>query len=185
MMIGRPVWARNTGESPIEASTTAFAGIFSSSHFTIGRYSSGDACSRFRGAKLSIANCHMAATKTTDFPQVRSATRPAPTTATANPKNVKHRNAIHASGTSNNVNTMKIFVAQAPRLPLVNKYPSDPNANGPHHSKLRQNSPHGAVSKAPPSHNTRASHGSSAGLIGLTPSRRSLYTKSSYTCAYS
>src|SRR6266478_6012311 len=146
MMIGRPVWARNTGESPIDASTTAFAGVFPSSHFTIGRYSSGTGCSRLRGAKFSVANCHTAAMNTTHFPHVRSATRPAATTATANPRNVKQRNTIHASGTSNNVNTMKIFVAQAPRLPLVNKYPIDPSANGPHQSKLRQNSYKDAVS---------------------------------------
>jgi len=47
---------------------------------------------------------------------MRSAIRPAANTAAANPKNVKYRNTIHASSASSRVNTMKMFVAQAPGL---------------------------------------------------------------------
>src|SRR5690348_13252088 len=121
MMIGRPVCARNTGESAIEASTTALEGELSSNHFTTGRYSSGDVCSRFSGKKFSIANCHTVAMKTAHLPQVRSVTSPAATTATANPKKTNPRNTIHASGAISSVNTTKIFVAQGTRLPLVHK----------------------------------------------------------------
>src|SRR5579862_1782577 len=130
----------------------------------MGRYSSGAAWSRFKGPKSSRQNCQTAAAKTTHFQEDRCATSPAASTGAANPKNVNPRNTIHASGTRNNVNRMKIFVAHGIRLLPVNCQPIATRASGPHQNKLRQNSPHGAVSNAPPSQSSLASQGKSEGF---------------------
>src|SRR5579871_3981312 len=173
MMIGRPVSARNTGESPIDPSSTAFVGVLSTSHVTIGRYSAGVGCSRFNGRKLSVTNCHTAALNMTSFHHALRVSSPTTSTGTANPKKINDRTAIHASRTSNIVNTINTFVGAAPFLRLDNSSTAI-TPSGPHHFKLRQNSGKSAVLNAPPSHSTRASHGSSAGFAGRRPRNRNL-----------